>query len=66
MPEVTCWCCEHFKTEALLTVIDGNFINGFCTFKSESCFSESPACRNFILRSGLFTKRTEPKIYQKK
>lgn len=60
MKEVVCWCCEKFKPLDELLIYKKNFMNGICTYNNTLYWSDSPVCKDFILRKGLFTKRIIP------
>ena len=65
MKTVVCWCCEYFKCFDKLKILDQNLINGKCEFTNSFRFSENDVCEDFILRSGLVTKRKIPDICKK-
>lgn len=60
MKEVVCYCCEMFKPLDKLIVYKKDLVNGICMHTNNLCSTESPVCQDFILRKGLFTKRTIP------
>ncbi|MBQ7045828.1 MAG: hypothetical protein IJN65_04980 [Clostridia bacterium] len=54
MSEVLCWCCEHFSL-----VDEDNYI-GVCKLDESQKSAYCTVCEEFLIRSGLFTKRTIP------
>lgn len=62
MQEVVCWCCEHFVLLNELEILGNKLTNGKCQYKNLKCYSENKVCEEFILRSGLHTKKIIPEI----
>ena len=62
MKDVVCWCCEYFDFYENLEIFNGKFVNGNCKYTNSPCLSDNSVCKEFILRSGLFTKRKIPDI----
>ena len=60
MAEVVCWCCENYNSLNRLMIINGAFVDGYCLRYNKPCLSESNVCEEFVMRIGLFTKRTIP------
>lgn len=63
MPEVLCWCCEHFLW------CDEAHNMGICKLTNLQKSVYSTVCEDFLIFSGLYTKRTIPdfcKNYQSK
>ncbi len=62
MREVVCWCCEYFElseiSDPFYKLIHG--IKDCCSLKNKGVNSEDAVCEDFLLRSGLFTKRSIP------
>lgn len=55
MKEVVCWCCENYK---LVDLYDTDW--GFCVHKNSELSGYDRVCEEFIMRRGLYTKRTVP------
>ncbi len=62
MSKVVCWCCEKFvlKETTEIELAYSKNIDGKCTLKNISCTAQDKVCQDFVLRNGLFTKRTIP------
>lgn len=58
MSEVLCWCCENF------VLFDDNpdekDCDGICKYKKLICNAQSRVCEEFIMRSGLHTRKSIP------
>lgn len=50
---MVCWCCEHFQ------LCDNNY-EGDCKLMQYTVPAFQIVCPNFILNSGVFTKRKTP------
>ena len=57
MSEVLCWCCKYF---VLLEEHSYEKWYGICENKNVIILAENKVCEEFILKSGLHTKKTIP------
>jgi len=59
---VVCWCCEEFVPNEYseYEFAYNKYIDGICRLKNKPCNAQDDVCEDFILRSGLFTKRVIP------
>ena len=57
MPNVVCWCCQHYKTDA---ETEPDLRIGMCLQKIRVCLAFSEVCQDFLLTKGLYTKRIIP------
>lgn len=60
MSEMKCWCCEHFILYENVEIIDGKLTNGKCIYKNVLRYANNTVCEDFIVRKGLYSKRTIP------
>lgn len=58
MSEVLCWYCENFVFFS--DNPDEKNCIGVCTYKKIICDAQSRVCEDFIMRSGLHTKKSIP------
>ena len=56
MNEVVCWCCENYR----IFIDKGNMDLGICLLQKKELPIDSKVCEHFILRRGLYTKRSIP------
>jgi len=61
MAEVVCWCCEHYIQFENPKTIENLFIDGRCSLLGICRREDNAVCEEFIMRSGLYTKREIPK-----
>ena len=62
MAEVRCWCCKHFVMIENLSMLRCTDLYGICKHKNKPCYLQSKVCNFFVLRQGLYTNKTIPKI----
>lgn len=58
MSEVLCWCCENFVL--FHDNPDEKDCDGICKYKKLICNAQSRVCEEFIMRSGLHTRKSIP------
>lgn len=63
MREVECWCCQYF----VVNYKDNHSLYpiGLCSLKSKETYLTDKVCEEFILSSGLYTKRSIPNYCKK-
>lgn len=58
MSEVLCWCCENFVL--FYDNSEEKNCDGICKYKKLICNAQSRVCEEFIMRSGLHTRKSIP------
>ena len=64
MKIVECWLCQSFEITNLPNEGE-KIIDGFCEFKNCKRKAEAQVCEEFVLRSGMYTKRIIPEKCKK-
>lgn len=60
MEYVFCWCCENFVLSKENKTDPHKDLYGICEIYNIERLAMEDVCKNFILRSGLHTKRIIP------
>ena len=55
MREVTCSACDNYRV-----IYEHTTDKGFCIFCEKIVYDEDKVCEEYVLRRGLYTKRTIP------
>lgn len=61
---VVCWCCEYFDPKFEDPIEKEKMTGGVCTEKEMECLPYAKVCEDFLLRSGLHTRRSIPSYYK--
>lgn len=57
---VLCWCCEYHINYYYDVTNRERITGGKCNLHNRECCGENEVCEDFLLMSGLFTKRVIP------
>ncbi|MBE6750107.1 MAG: hypothetical protein E7560_02970 [Ruminococcaceae bacterium] len=57
---VVCWCCEYFFPEFGDPINKGKMTGSMCSKREASRLPSDNVCEEFLLRSGLHTRKSIP------